>query len=155
MINLQLFTFNNGKAYYDSKELYQTTNSQGYAYVRIEGRRRRLHRIVGLKYISNPENLPCIDHMDNDKTNNSPDNLQWISYGDNSSKAYQENPNMATMHQGAVSIMAKKGSEQLIFPSVGACARFLGRDSSGVSRVLNGEWSRSAGYELSRVTIIN
>ena len=155
MIDLQLFTFKNGIATYNSEELVQRKSSQGYIYVQIEGKSKRLHRMIGLKYISNPLNLPCIDHVDNDKTNNAMSNLQWITYSNNSSKAYQENPNMSIFHQGAVSIMAKKGLEQLIFPSVRAAARFLKRDSSGVSRALNGEWSKSAGYTLSRVTIIN
>ena len=109
MIDLQLFTFKNGIATYNSEELVQRKSSQGYIYVQIEGKNRRLHRLIGLKYISNPLNLPCIDHVDNDKTNNAMSNLQWISYSNNSSKAYQENPNMSIFHQGAVSIMAKKG----------------------------------------------
>ena len=155
MINLQLFTFNNGIATYDGNELRQRKNTQGYIYIHIEGKSRRLHRIVALKYLPNPNNLPCIDHINDDKTNNNPSNLQWINYSSNSAKAYQDNPRMSIMHQGSVAIMAKKGMEQLIFPSVRACARFLKRDSSGVSRVLNGEWGKSAGYELSRVTIID
>ena len=155
MINLQLFTFEKGIATYNGNELKQIKSSQGYIYVSIEGKNRRLHRLIALKYISNPNNLRCVDHIDSDKTNNSIDNLQWITYSNNSSKAYQENPRMSIMHQGSVAIMAKKGLEQLIFPSVRAAARFLNRDSSGVSRVLNGEWSKSAGYELSRVSIMD
>ena len=155
MINVQLFTFEKGIATYNGNELKQIKSSQGYIYVSIEGKNRRLHRLIALKYISNPNKLRCVDHIDSDKTNNSVDNLQWITYSNNSSKAYQENPRMSIMHQGSVAIMAKKGLEQLIFPSVRAAARFLNRDSLGVSRVLNGEWSKSAGYELSRVSIMN
>ena len=37
------------------------------------------HRIIAQQFIPNPNNLPQIDHIDNDKTNNSITNLRWCS----------------------------------------------------------------------------
>ena len=39
-----------------------------------------LHRIVADAFIPNPDNLPCINHKDEDPTNNHIDNLEWCSY---------------------------------------------------------------------------
>ena len=38
-------------------------------------------------YIPNPDNLPQVDHIDNDKTHNYVNNLQWITNRDNSRKS--------------------------------------------------------------------
>ena len=42
-----------------------------------------LHRIVAEAYIPNPDNLPEVDHIDNDKNHNYVNNLQWITHRDN------------------------------------------------------------------------
>jgi hypothetical protein len=42
-----------------------------------------VHRLVALLYLDNPNNLPEVNHIDFDKTNNNVDNLEWISRSDN------------------------------------------------------------------------
>lgn len=42
--------------------------------------RERVHRLVALAFIPNPDHLPCVNHKDEDKLNNSIDNLEWCSY---------------------------------------------------------------------------
>lgn len=43
-----------------------------------------IHRIVALLFIPNPENKPCIDHIDGDRANNHADNLRWVTAKENS-----------------------------------------------------------------------
>lgn len=43
----------------------------------------RLHRIIAELFIPNPENLPCIDHIDRNKYNNHVSNLRWCTYQEN------------------------------------------------------------------------
>tara|TARA_R110002049_G_scaffold230196_2_gene402337 strand:+ start:534 stop:1016 length:483 start_codon:yes stop_codon:yes gene_type:complete len=154
VIDLDLFTFKNGVVTYNGREVTQTKSTNGYVYVWVANKHRRLHRVVAAKYIANPNNLPHIDHIDDDKHNNDPSNLQWITPSANSKKAYASLGFKLKCHEGAVSIMAKKGNEQLIFPSVRAASRHLGRSCAAVSNVLNGQWHRCAGYTMSRVSII-
>ena len=39
-----------------------------------------LHRLVAEAFIPNPDNLPCINHKDENPLNNRADNLEWCSY---------------------------------------------------------------------------
>lgn len=44
-----------------------------------------IHRLVGIHFIPNPNNLPYINHIDEDKLNNYVNNLEWCtcSYNNN------------------------------------------------------------------------
>lgn len=46
-----------------------------------------LHRLIAETTIPNPDNLECVDHIDGNKLNNHPSNLQWITRSDNVRKA--------------------------------------------------------------------
>ena len=62
-------------------------NSDGYLIVDLrEGYNRkqvRVHRLVALAFLPNPDNLETVNHKDEDVTNNDLSNLEWMSVGDN------------------------------------------------------------------------
>ena len=58
-------------------------NGKGYLRVSIGGQLTFVHRLVAQKYIPNPNNYDQVNHIDGDKTNNSVDNLEWVTNQDN------------------------------------------------------------------------
>ena len=47
------------------------------------GKKFTIHRLIGLYFIPNPDNLPFIDHIDRNRSNNSIQNIRWISHSNN------------------------------------------------------------------------
>lgn len=46
----------------------------------------RVHKAVAETFLPNPDNLPVVHHKDNNKTNPNLDNLEWVTYQDNTLK---------------------------------------------------------------------
>lgn len=44
---------------------------------------RTVHRLVAQAFIPNPDNLPTVNHINEDKTDNRVSNLEWASIADN------------------------------------------------------------------------
>lgn len=64
-----------------------SSNPDGYLSVLLskEGKSTtyRVHRLVAMTFIPNPNNLPIINHKDLDKTNNVITNLEWVTQQEN------------------------------------------------------------------------
>lgn len=70
------------------QKLKQEITRKGYARVslsndRVKHKRMSVHRLVAEAFIKNPANLPQVDHLDENKLNNSASNLKWSTPLDN------------------------------------------------------------------------
>lgn len=72
---------------YKEKVLSPMYDLSGYQFVQLykqdKFKSKRIHRVVAEVFIPNPNNLPQVNHKDENKENNSIDNLEWCTSKDN------------------------------------------------------------------------
>lgn len=67
-----------------AKNLWLKPHNKGYYQVELVKNKKKktfvVHRLVSIAFIPNPENLPCVNHKDENKQNNCVENLEWCDY---------------------------------------------------------------------------
>ena len=78
--------FGNTQRITKEKIIKPCSNGNGYYYVSL-GRginnRKYIHRLVCEAFLPNPDNKPCIDHINTDRTDNRVENLRWVTHKEN------------------------------------------------------------------------
>ena len=87
----RLITNQYNSFYIEEKILKPQKNRYGYLYINLYKngimKHKTIHKLVAEVFLPNPNNLPQINHKDEDKTNNHVNNLEWcdrkynINYG--------------------------------------------------------------------------
>lgn len=86
-----------------NKILRGQNNGRGYLFVTLydknhKGKQIMIHRLVALAFIDNPHNFPQVNHIDEDKRNNTVENLEWctseynINHGTHNERIGKNNP---------------------------------------------------------------
>ena len=75
-------TTKTGKVYnYKGASIKGSNNGNGYFNIKLwDGKRNHhfyVHRLVAINYIPNPNNLPEVNHIDGNRSNNHVSNLEW------------------------------------------------------------------------------
>lgn len=63
----------------------------GYIYVSFKQKTSSLHRLLALQFIPNPENKPCVDHINTIRDDNRLENLRWATVSENARNTLRKN----------------------------------------------------------------
>lgn len=129
------------------KERILKATDDGWGYLQInlcKNRKRenfKVHRLVAESFIENPNNLPEVNHIDENKTNNRVENLEWCT------NAY--NINYGTRNQRIAKALSKRVlcvDTGDIFPSTHEVQRKFGYSIGNISNCCNGKRKTAYGY---------
>lgn len=130
-------------------------NQYGYLHIglRICNKHKNfdVHRLVAQAFIPNPNNLPCINHIDENKSNNNVENLEWCTY------YYNNHYVTARERQGNKLINRKDESKPVLqfdkngnfineYPSIMDAERKTGIKNSSIGSMLKCRYKTAGGY---------
>ena len=135
-----------GECVIKGKFLSEVVNKKGYIEYQITYNSkhygRKAHRLVANAFIPNPQNLPQVNHIDGDKTNNKASNLEWCTNRHNVIHAYENQ-----LHKTRPIIQFDlDGNEIKKWKSAGEIQRELGLRRSHIHEACKGKRKTFHGY---------
>ena len=122
--------------------LKPSTDKDGYLLVSLyNGRGKvktfKVHRLVCEAFYENPKKKPCVNHIDENKTNNKASNLEWCTYKENSNHGTRN----ARMAKGVAKALSKpvgqyttEGKLVKVWQSTREVQRQLGFANNNISK---------------------
>jgi predicted XRE-type DNA-binding protein len=111
-----------------------------------KGKRITVHRLVAQHFIPNPENKPEVNHLNGVKTDNSVDNLEWVTSQENiihswenghSKKRFgEENYHSKLKESEVIEIVTRYNQEKITQTEL---SREYEVNQSTISRIVNGD----------------
>lgn len=130
--------------------LKQMPNNKGYATVELyQGKNRKkiyVHRLVAEAFIDNPNNLPYIDHINTNKTDNRVENLRWVTAKENSNNPLTVNNCSTSANKKNIIQLDKNGFVLKEWHSITIASKTLGISKSNIINCCKNKYGfKSAG----------
>lgn len=123
-----------------------TKDRTGYAVVKINGKLERVHRIVANCFIPNPYNKPDINHINGIKSDNSVNNLEWVTKSENINHSLSILGNNHGNNRIQVIATNIETGKKYEFISQKECGRVLGLCARHITACMIGSKKSIKGY---------
>ena len=130
-------------------------DKKGYLRVRLSLHNKKatakVHRLVAVAFIPNPERKPQVNHKDTDKSNNCFWNLEWVTNGENQTHAYKTGLNYVTGGAGrkkkpVCKLNVYTGEVIETYKSLADAGRENGLHDTNIHKVLTGKRRSCGGF---------
>ena len=142
---------------FTNKPICQWKDNVGYMQVKLKrnGKNyyRRVHRLIAEHFLSNPNKLPQVNHIDGDKTNNNISNLEWVDNKLNTKHGYDNNLYHSKRRSIKVEVYNKLGEYINTYKSIRETAESLHINRKTLSRILFD--NKENNYDYNFIAIIN
>ena len=140
--------------WFGKENILKPGSCRGYLHIGLskngEYKQYMVHRLVAQAFLSNPNNLSVINHKDENKTNNSIENLEWCDHKYNINFGTRNQRCAEKMTNGKLSkpVLQYEKSGEFVreWKSTRDVQRNLGFANSSISRCCNGKLKTSYGF---------
>ena len=152
--NYQVSSYGRVKSRINNIILKQRLDKDGYCKVDLNSTTKRVNRLVATTFIhnDNPLTKTHVNHINEIKTDNTVDNLDWVTP--------KENNNHGTHNQRVIETKKKNGTlrtgmkpvycteTDTVYDSIKDAAKATGKDRTGIARCCRGEYKQTGGYHF-------
>lgn len=111
----------------------------------------QVHRLVATAFIPNPDNKPQVNHIDECRSNNNFENLEWCTAQYNSK--YGSRPNKISALKSKPIISISSSGLMRYFKSITAASKSLNVNFQNISSVIKGRRKHAGGYYFKFVNL--
>lgn len=174
----------NGGSYINKGKIINGSIAKSEGYLRVtlvkdrKNTIKKIHRLVAEAFIPNPENKPCVDHINTIRDDNRVENLRWVTYEENMNNPLTKqkiskintgegNPFYGKKHtEESLKKISESGKGRIptnrkkiicvelnrVFDSIAEAGRELNIGSQNICKVLKGERNTCGGYHWEYIT---
>ena len=107
----------------------------------------KVHRLVAEAFIPNPENKPCIDHLNTDKTDNRVENLRWCTCQENQNNPLTKEKRKGNQYRAKPIVgINKETGEEVRFDSAIEAQMVFGISHGSICHCLKGRCKSAGGH---------